>query len=240
MLFVYLLRAGIRILAFFIGTVTMTGKENIPKKGPYIIVVNHMSKADPPLLYITIRPTRLRFFAGEGWENVFIIGLLLKWAGGVFINRGVVDRKALKEATDAIKAGSIFGLAPEGTRSRTGQLIRARDGAAYLATRANIPVVPVAVLNTDVVGANVKRLKRTDMEVRVGKPIVMPDIGRRPRSTELSAFTHLIMVHIAAMLPERHLGYYKDSPALKALLAGEDPWPHSLEAEGVALETSNQ
>jgi hypothetical protein len=48
------------------------------------------------------------------------------------------------------------------------------------------------------------------------------------------------MVHIAAMLPERHLGYYKDSPALKALLVGEDPWPHSLEAEGVALETSNQ
>jgi 1-acyl-sn-glycerol-3-phosphate acyltransferase len=157
----------------------------------------------------------------------------MRLAGAIYINRGEVDRKALKMATDAIKTGSIFGLAPEGTRSRVGELIQARDGAAYLATRANIPVLPMAVVNTEIVGHNMVRFKRTALEVHVGKPIVMPDIGRRPRSSELAAYTHLIMIHIAAMLPERYWGYYKDSPALKALLAGEDAWPHCLAAEGV-------
>jgi 1-acyl-sn-glycerol-3-phosphate acyltransferase len=114
-------------------------------------------------------------------------------------------------------------------------MIKARDGAAYLATRTQIPVVPLAVVNTDIVGRNMARLKRTNLEVHVGKPIIMPEIGRRPRSTELAAYTHLIMVHIAIMLPERYWGYYKDSPALKALLAGQDPWPHCLAAEGVNL-----
>jgi 1-acyl-sn-glycerol-3-phosphate acyltransferase len=234
MIIVHFLRAIIRFVAFFATTLKITGRENIPQRGPYIVVVNHMSKADPPLVYITLPPTKLHFFAGEKWESHFLFGPLMAAAGAIYINRGEVDRKALKKATEAIKAGSVFGLAPEGTRSRIGELIRARDGAAYLATRANIPVVPMAVVNTDIVGRNISRLKRTALEVHVGKPIVMPEFSRRPRSSELSAYTHLIMVHIATMLPERYWGYYKDSPALMALLAGEDPWPHCLAAEGAA------
>lgn len=236
MIFVHLLRTGIRFIAFFVGSIKKTGQKYIPESGPYIVVVNHMSKADAPLLYITLPPTKLRFFAGEKWESHFFFGPLMALAGAIYINRGEVDRKALKEAIDALKNGSVFGLAPEGTRSRIGELIRARDGVAYLATRSQTPVLPMAVVNTDIVGHNVSRLKRTALEVHVGKPLTMPDIGRRPRSTELSAYTHLIMVHIAALLPERYWGYYKDSPALKALLAGEDPWPHCLAVEGVLIE----
>jgi 1-acyl-sn-glycerol-3-phosphate acyltransferase len=235
MLIVYFLRTFIRLIVFFAGPLKITGQSYIPKKGPYIMVVNHMSKADPPLLYITIPATRLHFFAGEKWESHFFFGPIMKIAGAIYINRGEVDRKALKTATEAIKNGSVFGLAPEGTRSKVGAMIKARDGAAYLATRTQIPVVPLAVVNTDIVRRNMARLKRTNLEVHVGKPIIMPEIGRRPRSTELAAYTHLIMVHIAIMLPERYWGYYKDSPALKALLAGQDPWPHCLAAEGVNL-----
>ncbi|MFZ0544527.1 MAG: lysophospholipid acyltransferase family protein [Candidatus Promineifilaceae bacterium] len=236
MIIVYFLRGLIRFVAFFVASIKSTGTENIPERGPYIVVVNHMSKADPPLVYITLPPTKLRFFAGEKWENHFIFGPSMAAAGAIYINRGEVDRKALREATEAIKAGSIFGLAPEGTRSRIGKLIRARDGAAYLATRTNIPVLPMGVVNTEILGSNMTHLKRTALEVHVGKPIILPDIGHRPRSTELSAYTHLIMVHIAALLPERYWGYYKDSPALKALLAGEDPWPYCLQVEGVTEE----
>jgi 1-acyl-sn-glycerol-3-phosphate acyltransferase len=239
MIIVHFLRAVIRFVAFFVASIKITGRENIPKDDPFIVVVNHMSKADPPLVYITLPPTKLRFFAGEKWESHFFFGPLMRTAGAIYINRGEVDRKALKEAIEAIKAGSIFGLAPEGTRSRVGELIQARDGAAYLATRSHIQVLPMAVVNTDIVGHNIAHFKRTALEVHVGKPVVMPDIGRRPRSNELAAYTHLIMVHIAAMLPARYWGYYKDSPALKALLAGEDPWPHCLTAEGVLVERIN-
>lgn len=233
MFIIYLLRVLIRFVLLLVGSMTVYGRENIPESGPYIIVVNHMSKADPPLLFLALPPMRLRFFAGEKWEGHRLFGPIMKMVGVIYINRGEVDRKALREAMDAIHDGSIFGLAPEGTRSRVGHLIEAKDGAAYLASRAKVPVFPAAVTNTDVLGANVKRLHRTHMDVHFGEPFRLPELGHRAKGRELEAYTHLIMVHIASLLPERYHGYYADSPALAALLRGDDPWPYCLEIAGV-------
>jgi 1-acyl-sn-glycerol-3-phosphate acyltransferase len=102
----------------------------------------------------------------------------------------------------------------------------AKDGAAYLASRGQVLIVPVGLVNTDILFANIRRLRRSNVEVRIGEPYYLPEIGRRVRSRDLPAYTHLIMVKIAALLPERYRGYYKDSPALKALLNGQDPWTH--------------
>ena len=158
-----------------------------------------MSKADPPLVMITLPGVRLRFFAAEKWKKHMIFGPLLRWEGGIFINRGEVDRGALRQALKALETGSVFGLAPEGTRSRVGALIRARDGAAYLATRSKVTVLPVSVVNTDILGHNMARLRKTDIQINIGEPFTLPDMGRRPKGAELSAYTHLIMVHIAAL-----------------------------------------
>jgi len=232
MIFTYLLRGLIFLLLFIVGSMKVTGRRNIPASGPYIIVVNHMSKADPPLLFIAFPPMRLRFFAGEKWESHFLFGPIMRMVGAIYINRGEVDRRALREAMEALRNGSIFGLAPEGTRSRVGHLIEAKDGAAYLASRADVPLVPVGVVNTDVVGENLKRLRRTKLEVHIGEQFELPDLGRRAKGKDLEAYTHLIMVRIADLLPQRYHGYYADSPALAALKRGEDPWPYCLEAAG--------
>lgn len=231
----YILRGLTRLLLFIVGSARFFGQENIPAQGPYIVVTNHMSKADAPLLLLALPlpPLRIRFFAGEKWARNFLYGPLMKAGGAIYINRGEVDRKALKEAIEAIEGGDLFGLAPEGTRSRVGALIHAKDGAAYLASRTNVPVLPAAVVNTDVVGENFTHLRRTEMECHIGKPFMLPDLGRRARTSDLAAYTHYIMVHIAIMLPQKYHGYYKDSPALAALLREEDPWPYCLEAEGV-------
>jgi len=226
-----ILRAVLRFIAFLVARVEIRGLENVPPQGPYLIVTNHMSKADPPLLYVVFPPMRLRFFAGEKWEGHFLFGPIMRWVGAIYINRGEVDRRALREAIDALNNGSIFGLAPEGTRSRIGKLIPGKDGAAYLASRVDVPIIPVGLTNTDILGENMKRLRRTPLEATIGRPFRLPLNGRRVRSGELSAMTHLIMVQIAALLPERYHGHYQDSPALAALLAGEDPWPHCLAAE---------
>lgn len=228
MLALKLMRSFAQIVMRMVGTLRVTGLQNIPDKGPYIIVVNHMSKVDPPLLLIGMPPVRMRFFAGEKWEKHLIFGPLMKKAGAIYINRGEVDRKALREASKALAEGSIFGLAPEGTRSRVGALIEARDGAAYLATRSKVPILPMGVVNTDIIGDNMLHFRRTHLELHIGQEFDLPDIGRRPRSADLAAYTHLIMVRIAALLPERYWGYYSDSPALQALLAGDDPWPICL------------
>ncbi len=217
-----------KIIQAAISTLTVTGKENIPAKGPYIVVVNHMSSADTPILLLVFPLTKWSFFAGEKWQEHWLFGPLMHYLGAIYINRGDVDRRALKEALDLIKSGVVFGLAPEGTRSKGGSMQPAKDGAAYLASRSNVPIVPVGLVNSDVLFSNVGNWRRTKMEAHIGAPFSLPDLGRRVRSRDLAAYTHLIMAHVAAQLPERYHGVYADSPALNALLNGGDPWPHCL------------
>lgn len=233
MIIIHLLRVLLRGVLLILGSMRVTGRQHVPDSGPYIIVVNHMSTADPPLLFLALPPMRLRFFAGEKWERHPIFGPIMRTVGAIYINRGEVDRKALREAMEAIRGGSIFGLAPEGTRSRRGQLLEAKDGAAYLASRAGVPILPCAVTNTDILGRNVTRLRRTHMEVHFGEPFILPSLGHRAKGRELEAYTHLIMANIAFLLPDRYHGHYADSPALAALQAGEDPWPYCLQEAGL-------
>lgn len=233
MLFRTILRGLLNFILLIVGSNRVSGREHVPPGGPFIIVTNHMSMVDAPLLYITFPGMRLRFFAGEKWERHILFGPIMRAVGAIYINRGEVDRRALREALQALEKGSIFGLAPEGTRSKVRKLIEAKDGAAYLASRAQVPVLPVGVVNTDRVWPNLLRLRRTRLETHVGKPFLLP-IGKRAKGAELEAATHLIMVHIANLLPQRYHGYYADSPALAALQRGEDPWPYCLAAAGLA------
>lgn len=219
-----------------LATLRTTGRENIPPSGPFIVAVNHMSTADTPLLLVAFPPIRWRFFAGEKWRSHWIIGPIMGWLGAIYINRAAVGRQALREAMAALEAGAVFGLAPEGSRSKGGEMRRAKLGAAYLASRTGVPILPVGLVNTDRLFANAQRLRRTRLEVVIGRPFVLPDVGHRPDRQDLAAYTHLIMVRIAALLPEQYHGYYKDSPALAAVLAGEDPWPYCLEVEGGSVE----
>lgn len=207
------------------------GSANIPVQGPYIVTVNHMSAADTPIMMLAFPMQEWVFFAGEKWQDHWLWGPLMDWLGAIYINRGEVDRAAIREAVTAIEQGATFGTAPEGTRSKVGAMQPAKDGAAYLASRGNVPIIPVGIINSDVLFANAKKLRRTTIEVRIGEPYELPDLGRRARSRDLTAYTHLIMIKIAALLPERYYGYYKESPALHALLAGEDPWPYCRQVE---------
>ena len=218
----------------------VTGRENILLHGPYLVTTNHMSAADTPILLISLPPLPWRFFAGEKWQAHPVFGPIMHYLGGIYIQRGEVDRRALREALAAIEEGAVFGLAPEGSRSKAAQLSPGKDGAAYLASRADVPIVPVGIVNSDKLFGNAKRLRTTKLEVHVGEPFTLPDLGRRPRRADLSAYTELIMVHIAALLPERYHGAYKDSEALKALLEGRDPWPYCPEATQPPREENAQ
>ncbi len=221
-----LARYAIKIIQVLLADLKVTGREKIPANGPYLVTVNHMSTADTPLLLVSFPAQEWRFFAGEKWQDHRLWGPLMGWLGAIFIKRGEVDRRAIQEALAAIKDGDIFGLAPEGTRSKVGEMQPAKTGAAYLANRGQVPILPVGIVNSDILFASVRRLKRISVEVHIGEPYSLPDDGRRARSQDLDAYTHLIMVRIAALLPERYHGVYRDSRALAALLAGEDPWPY--------------
>ena len=222
-----LIRVAMRLSQFvLLASIQVNGRENIPSSGPYITVLNHISVADTPVLLLTFPIVCWRFFAGEKWRSHWLYGPIMTWLGAIYINRGEADRKALKVAMDALADGAVFGLAPEGSRSQNGQMEEAKDGAAYLASRTQTFVLPVGLVNMDVLFANAIRLRRTYIEVHIGEPFLLPEIGRRPRSQDMAAYTHLIMCHIAALIPERYHGHYAQSPALQALKRGEDPWPY--------------
>jgi 1-acyl-sn-glycerol-3-phosphate acyltransferase len=226
-----------KIIQVILTRLVVEGRENIPTQGPYILVTNHMSTADTVLVFVGFPAQKWRFFAGEKWHQHPLWGPLMSWLGVIFINRGEIDRRALREALAVLADGTVFALAPEGTRSKTGAMMAAKDGAAFLASHARhngraVPLLPVGLNNTDVLFAQTRRLRRPIITMRVGSPFTLPDLGHRPRGRDLSAYTHLIMIQIAALVDPRHRGIYSDSPALQAYLAGEDPWPYCLAVAG--------
>jgi 1-acyl-sn-glycerol-3-phosphate acyltransferase len=192
----------------------VTGLEHVPESGPYIMVSNHLSHVDPPLVYIEL-PAVVHVLAAEKYEH-HPFRPILNIAGAIFINRGEVDRKALRRALAVLEGGEILGIAIEGTRSKTGGLIRGKSGPAYLATRANVPLLPVVVYGTEKAFHNLRRLRRTDVYTVIGPPIHLPE--GRADSKQLDAFTDQIMVTLAAMLPEEYRGVYADHPLLKERL----------------------
>lgn len=213
----------IRLL--LLARIKVTGLENLPAKRPYIVVLNHTSVIDTPVLLLAFPVVQWHFFAVEKWREHPVYGPLMGWLGAIYIKRNEIDRTQLRRAMAALNGDTVFGLAPEGTRSKDGRMKSAKDGAAFLAYRTQVPIVPVGLVNNDRLFANIKRFKITRLEIRIGEPFQLPDVGRRAKSEALIAFTHLIMVRIAALLPQRYHGDYQDSPALAALQNGEDPWP---------------
>ncbi len=226
-------RLLLRIILIFVGRLTIHGRENLPPAGPYIIISNHMSKVDPPIIMLAFPRQQMRVFAASKWRNHPLFGTILGLAGAIWVKRGEVDRQALRDAIGALKEGQVLGMAPEGTRSKTASLQKARQGAAYIATRAHVPLLPIGIANSDIFRRNVVRFRRTPFEVNIGRLFTLPDLDPRPKGKELDACTELIMGQIAALLPERYHGYYVDSPVLAAIRAGGDPWPAACQAAGL-------
>ena len=154
------------------------GAENVPLEGPAILASNHLSYADWLFMPLTL-PRRVTFvakaeyFTGKGlkgWlQKTFFAG-----SGQVPIDRsgGGAAEGAIISAKRVLDAGELFGIYPEGTRSHDGKLYRGKVGVARLALESKVPVIPVAVLGTDVVAPPGKKFGRvTRPVVHFGKPL---------------------------------------------------------------------
>jgi 1-acyl-sn-glycerol-3-phosphate acyltransferase len=205
-LFYRILRSIINFLFNLLARREYIGLDNIPDEPPYILVTNHLSIFDSPLL-LTVCPHTVRALAAAKHKRNPIYAPLLAAMGSVWVRRGEVDRHALCEALDVLKSGDVLGIAPEGTRARTTHALqKGKTGAAYLATRAGVPLVPVGITGTENLHHNMPRLRRTDVRVVVGKPFYLPQ--GQARSQELHEHTDLIMRCIADLLPEEYRGVY--------------------------------
>jgi 1-acyl-sn-glycerol-3-phosphate acyltransferase len=221
------MRSGLRRLAQFLvahlARVEVSGLESLPPGGPYLLVSNHLSIADVAVVYALVGGENVTGWAAEKYRFHPIFGLILRLAGGIFIRRGAVDRAALDAAVEALRSGMVFGMAPEGTRSRTGGLMRGKTGAAYLAHEADVPIVPLGLIGTEAAFRSLARLRRARLTVRIGPPFRLPALDAADRSAGLRAHTDEIMCRIAALLPPAYRGVYADHPRLLRLLQGTRP-----------------
>jgi len=195
------------------------GVENVPRQGACLMVINHLSIADPALICAT-NPRQCLMFVADKWKHVPVVSHISNTFGVIWVARGEVDRTALKDSLDFLKAGWMLGIAPEGQRSRSGILQAGKPGAAYLADRAHVPILPVAMMGTETISSNLKRRRRAPVKCVYGKPFRLPTNGRA-RADELDKMTDLIMCHLAALLEPQYRGAYADHPQLKELLAAQ-------------------
>lgn len=216
----YLLRSIIRLLFKLIARVEASGYEHVPEEGNFVIATNHLGIVDVPLAFYALDRLDLFVLVGEKWEKNRFFKWLGKHFNFVFIDRFHPDIKAMRKVMTLMDEGKNLVIAPEGTRSRTGALIEGKPGVSYLATRLGQPIIPVAITGSEdkVIFGNLKRLRRSHITLTAGPAFTLPPLPRENRDETLKQYTDEIMCRIAALLPERYRGVYKDHPRLKELL----------------------
>jgi len=196
----------------------ISGREHVPATGPLIVAVNHLHLFDPFATAPAV-PRQITTLAAEKWQKPGIVGWFLRSAGAIFVRRGEVDRQALRACLDVLSRGDALAIAPEGTRSKTGSLQRAKAGIAYIATRADAPILPVSIWGVERL-RDWKRLRRPTCHVVVGEPFRLPAANGKVSTETLQEYADLVMLRIGRPLPPEYRGVYAER--LAALEAGGD------------------
>jgi 1-acyl-sn-glycerol-3-phosphate acyltransferase len=143
------------------------GAEDIPKTGGAIIAPNHTSFFDPPLAGAAMKRP-LYFMAKKELFDVPIFGWTIRQTNAFPVKRGVQDMPAMRHAFSLLEEGHLLLMFPEGTRSKDGNLGKARAGAGMVACNAQVPLIPVKIKNTNIMS------KFKQIRIKYGKPIYPP------------------------------------------------------------------
>lgn len=196
-------------LLWLVGPGRIEGLENVPREGAYLVVANHCSNLDPVFLGWAVghRTGRVvHFMAKDEMRHWPLVGWLAHSAGAFFVRRGEGDRAAQRIAVEVLEAGRPLAIFPEGTRSRDGQLREGRLGAALLAMRSGVPVLPVGIAGSQRIFPGRSRWPhRSRVTFNIGRTFQLPHIEGVDR-VALRGGTDRIMGEIAALLPAEQRG----------------------------------
>jgi len=197
-----------KFLTFFTMRAKVYGVENFPKRGPALIVINHLGDADGILLAASL-PTTIDAMGKIELIDDWRASLIMRGYGIIWVHRGRPDRRALRAALDGLAEGRMIALAPEGRQSVIGGLEEGTEGAAFLAMKSGALIVPVAMTGTenDNVYGNIKKWKRASVTLTVGKPFFLQEQANRQEM--LREGTRQIMEALASLLPESYQGNFK-------------------------------
>jgi 1-acyl-sn-glycerol-3-phosphate acyltransferase len=181
----------------------------IPARGPLLVVANHISRLEIPLMLSHFYPRLVTGMAkSEAWQNP-LYRLLYAVYRAVPVRRGEVDLNAMKLSLERLSEGYILAVAPEGTRSY-GAMQQGRAGIALLAVKSGVPVLPISHYGGENLWKNLRKFKRAPIKFKVGHPLTIDLHGERMNKTVSQQITDEIMWQIAAMLPPFYRGYYSN------------------------------
>jgi 1-acyl-sn-glycerol-3-phosphate acyltransferase len=200
-------RATGKVCFNLFGRFEVKGLEGVPPRGRLLLVANHLSYADPPVLVVSI-PRRLWFVAKRGLFRHPIFAYFMR----IFshpMDRSGQDAETLRWMLRMLENEQTIGIFPEGTRSQ-GPMKKAGHGVAYVALKSQATILPVGIVGTEK-AQNIWRIifPFRRFKVIIGQPFSLPPIDGNIATPVLDSLTDLIMGRVAALLPKEYRGAYE-------------------------------
>ncbi len=167
------------------------GRQNIPRRGGVLLVCNHISGLDPPMIGTAATPRRTHYMAKEELFRGPVVTRILRAVGAFPVERGGADRHAMRTAKDVLARGDCLLMFPEGTRSLDGRLGPAMPGAGALALDETVTVVPMAIWGS--------QRRFGPVRVEIGSPLDLSDLTVGPRGARAQAAAERMMAAIAEL-----------------------------------------
>jgi len=223
-----------RVISRLVVKVTVEGWEHLSdNRKPLILICNHFSWFDAPLLALLL-PFQPAFLVATESQRKWWVRLFIQLFNCIPIWRGQVDRAAFRRARQALDAGSVIGIFPEGginpdlanlvargqvipelrgnTARIDAKLVRARSGTALLAVMSKAWILPVALIGTERILPNLRQWRRTQITLRIGRafgPLYLDSqLAGRARRQQLDELADTMMLQIAMLFPPENRGYY--------------------------------
>jgi len=209
------------------------GEENLPEKGPLLVVGNHFSFIDP-VAFVRMAPWPIEFVGGAVTPHAPLWTRIIPFLWGYHkLYRGTGAKDALRAAESILDNGGFLGIFPEAGNWAT-VLRPARPGPAFLAVRSGAPLLPVGLDGFTEVFPSLFRGKRARVTIKIGKPFgPFQAIGNsRERRAQFDEIGHEIMRKIAELIPPNKRGHYSDDPAIREAAKGTEIYPWADKVEG--------
>lgn len=210
----YVGRIMVRVLLVLLTHWQVRGRDNIPDRGSLLVIANHLHLVDPPVLAVSLKRKAI-FMAKEELFRSRFSGYFIGGFGAFPVSRGQQNRKAIQQAERVLTEGLALIMFPEAARSPNAQMQNAYRGAALVALRNGVPILPVGITGTEKIKGFTWLLRhRPRITVNIGQPFHLPPDNGQVSRSEMAELTYFMMAKVAELVPAEYRGIYQEKRGL--------------------------